>query len=94
MTEADSAAYFIGRPVADLQAPYHAEDCVFGSVRLDKQHIVAGEFAHCTFANISFKQALVQDTKFLDCVFIGCYFRRAEITSSRFIGCKFVELQL
>ena len=91
MTEADSAAYFIGRPVADLQAPYHAEDCVFGSVRLDKQHIVAGEFAHCTFANISFKQALVQDTKFLDCVFIGCYFRRAEITSSRFIGCKFVD---
>ena len=91
MTEADSVAYFIGRPVADLQAPYHAEDCVFGSVRLDEQHIVDGEFAHCTFANISFKQALVQDTKFLDCVFIGCYFRRAEIANSRFIGCKFVD---
>ena len=91
MTDADSAAYFIGRSVADLQAPYHAEDCVFGSVRLDKQHIVGGDFAHCTFANISLKQALVKDTRFLDCVFIDCYFRRAEITSSRFIGCRFVD---
>ena len=88
MTE---AAYCIGRPVADLQAPYRGEDCAFGSVRLDQQSIVGGEFAHCTFANISFKQAFVQDTKFLDCVFIGCYFRRAEITNSRFLGCRFVD---
>ena len=91
MTEADSATYFIGRTVADLEAPYHAQDCGFGSVRLDEQHIVHGEFAHCTFANISFKKALIQDTKFLDCVFIGCYFRRAEVTSSRFIGCRFID---
>ncbi len=91
MTDADSAANFIGRPVADLQAPYRAEDRAFGPVRLDEQRIVSGEFAHCTFANISFKKACVQNTRFFDCVFIGCYFRRAEITSSRFIGCRFVD---
>ena len=91
MTEADSAAYFIGRPVADLQDPYCAEDCAFGSVRLDGQHIKDGDFAHCTFANISFKEACIKDTRFLDCAFIGCYFRRAEIRSSHFIGCKFVD---
>ena len=91
MTDADSPAYFIGRPVADLQAPYREEDCAFGSVRLDEKCIVGGKFAHCTFANISFKKACVQDTEFFDCVFIGCYFRRAEITSSRFIGCRFVD---
>ena len=91
MTEADSAAYFIGRPVADLQDPYRAEDSAFGSARLDDQRIERGEFAHCTFANISFKKACVKDTTFLDCAFIGCYFRRAEITSSRFIGCTFVD---
>lgn len=91
MTEADLSAYLVGRPIAVLTEPYHAQDCTFGAARLDERRMSGGDFAHCTFANISFKKALVQDTAFLDCVFIGCYFRRTELSGCRFVGCRFID---
>ena len=86
-----SAAYFVGRPVAELVAPYAATDSAFGAKRLDGETVENASFKHCTFANISFKEVTLQSSTFLDCVFIGCYFRRSELVDSAFVGCRFID---
>lgn len=91
LSEAESAAYALGRVLGELQEPYQARDLAFGATRLDEKTIRNGDFQHCTFANVSFKMVLLQSSSFLNCVFIGCYFRRAQLVDSSFVGCRFID---
>lgn len=87
----ETSSYHLGREVAEIVAPYHGQDKVFGGQRLDNGVFKNPSFQHCTFANISFKETRIQEGVFLNCVFIGCYFRRAEFINTQFIGCRFFD---
>lgn len=87
----ESSAYLLGRPTADLKAPWDYADKSFGADRMDGQEIEGGTFRHCTFANVSFKKAFLRSSQFEDCIFIGCYFRRTELSGASFIGCRFMD---